>query len=259
MSKVELNFRNPVMNAAGTLGFSPNPKGKFDISGFGAFVTNPISLTPRKPAVGQRVLSFPGGILVHTGYPNPGLSSIIRKHGRRWSNSPIPVVVHLLAQEVYSLKRMVQRLEGLEGVMGVEVGLPPQADSDLVIKMIQAVIGELAVILRIPFEDIYSGIRNSSRLDTIRTLGIDAISMAPARGCLLDDNNNLVAGRLYGPSQFPQSLSAVECLMEMGVPVIASGGIYNRRDIQVLLDLGVAAVQLDSVIWRPGFSLSTMI
>jgi len=256
MSKIDLYFDKPVMNAAGILGFSPEPKGRIDYSNFGAFVTNPISLAPRKPAGGERVIPFPGGLLIHTGYPNPGYKSTIKNHRRRWSNSPVPVVVNLIAQDARSIRDMVQRFEGLEGVMGVEIGIPPGSEPDLVFEMVQAAVGELAVIVRIPLEDVHHISRRSHWSDIFKDSRIDAISMAPQRGCMSGAQNNLISGRLYGPSQFPHILAAVENLLDTGIPVIAGGGVYNKRDIKVLLGLGVTAVQLDTVLWRGGTQIS---
>jgi len=47
------------MNAAGSLGFAPNPHTPFDLSRLGAFVTNPISLTLRTPAQERACLPYP--------------------------------------------------------------------------------------------------------------------------------------------------------------------------------------------------------
>ena len=53
MSKFDLTFSAPLLNAAGSLGFAPDPNGPVDLSRFGAFITNPISLRPRLPAGDQ--------------------------------------------------------------------------------------------------------------------------------------------------------------------------------------------------------------
>ena len=79
MPKFDLALNTPIMNAAGSLGFALDPNVPIDISHLGAFVTNPISIRKRTPARGPRLLEFPGGFLLHSGYPNPGLDSIIRR------------------------------------------------------------------------------------------------------------------------------------------------------------------------------------
>jgi dihydroorotate dehydrogenase (NAD+) catalytic subunit len=250
MSKTDLFFNRPIMNAAGALGFSVDTKGPVDISWFGAFVTNPVSWSPRTPAKGVRYLPFSGGFLLHTGYPNPGLKAVLRGHARRWARSPVPVIVHLLAQDANTLGKMVQRLEGVEGVMGVEIGLPPDIDPSPAHDMIQAAIGELAVIVRLPFEAVAWANENNSLLDALIGTGASAVSLAPARGTLAIPDGNLISGRLYGPALFPQVLAAVLKVAEFGLPVIAAGGVYSQKDADILLAAGATAVQLDAVLWR---------
>jgi dihydroorotate dehydrogenase (NAD+) catalytic subunit len=260
MPKIDLFLDKPLMNAAGTLGFSPDPKSPVDFSQFGAFVTNPVSWLPRTPAKGTRYIPFPGGFLLHTGYPNPGLRKIIRQHARRWTQSPVPVIVHLLAQDDVSLRRMVERLEGVEGVMGVEIGLPPDIDVDQAYAMAVAAIGELSVIVKLSIE------RCEELALGLVDIGISAISLSAPRGTLpaLSPNSplsegdgiavrRLVSGRLYGPGVFPQALSAVHKLAEFGIPVIGAGGIYRQTDVEVMLAAGATALQLDSVLWQGGF------
>ena len=77
MFKQDLAFRTPLMNAAGALGFIPNRRAPFDLGCLGAFVTNPISLSPRQPAENRVILPFAGGFLLHTGLPNPGLRAAL--------------------------------------------------------------------------------------------------------------------------------------------------------------------------------------
>jgi hypothetical protein len=238
MAKTDLFFSTPIMNAAGILGFSPDPKTPVD------------SLTPRTPAKGVRYLPFSGGFLLHTGYPNPGLKVVLRGHARRWARSPVPVIVHLLVQDANTLGKMVQRLEGVEGVMGIEIGLPPDIDPSQLQELVQAAIGELAVIVRLPFEAVAGTRANTPLLDTLTGSGASAISLAPPRGTLATPDGNLISGRLYGPSLFPLVLAAVVKLAGFGLPVIAAGGVYSQNDIEILLSAGATAVQLDAVLWR---------
>jgi dihydroorotate dehydrogenase (NAD+) catalytic subunit len=249
MSKIDLFLDKPLMNAAGTLGFSPDLKSPVDVTQFGAFVTNPVSWLPRTPAKGTRLIPFLGGFLLHTGHPNPGLKKIIRQHARRWAQSSVPVIVHLLAQDDVSLRRMVERLEGVEGVMGVEVGLPPDINVDEAYAMTVAAVGELSVIVKIPFE------RCEELASGFVDVGVSAVSLSAPRGALPDENGNLVSGRLHGPAVFPQALAAVRKLVGLGTPVIGAGGLYAQSDVDAMLGAGAVAVQLDAVLWRSGGSI----
>src|SRR5512140_551772 len=126
MYRQDLSIDSPWMNAAGTLGFAP--PARWPISEpMGAFLTNPVSLGPRTPAGDRCLVDFPGGLLLHSGLPNPGLSRVLRKYGERWQQSALPTWVHLIGANPDEIHQMVQRLEGLEGVMAIEVGVPPGA------------------------------------------------------------------------------------------------------------------------------------
>jgi dihydroorotate dehydrogenase len=239
MPKNDLYLQKPIMNAAGTLGFAPDPKAALDLSQLGAFVTNPVSRAPRTPARGKRFQPFTGGFLLHSGLPNPGLSAVIRNNKARWARSPVPVIVHLLAMEPTSLAHMIERIEGIDGIMGVEIGLPPDIDPQGAYAFAQAAIGELPVILRLPLE------QADDLAHAAIEAGANAVSLGAPRGKLTG-----IQGRMYGPAVFPLALRAVEKLAETGLPVIAAGGVYQPEHVDAMLAAGAFAVQLDAVLWR---------
>jgi dihydroorotate dehydrogenase len=244
MAKHDLSFNPPVMNAAGSLGFSPDRNSPIEWSKLGAFVTNPISLLPRTPAHGERFVSYPGGFLLHTGYPNPGWRQAVRRYTQKWKRSPVPVIVHLLGKDTETLADMTRHLENIEGVTAVEVGVNSEASADAVTALTRAASGELPVIIRLPTE------RALELASYAIQAGAMAISLAPPRGSLLLSGGEIIQGRLYGPAVLPIALKTAGNLVEQGLPIIAAGGIYSPEDIKALLTLGVMAVQLDSWLWR---------
>jgi dihydroorotate dehydrogenase len=244
MAKHDLIFTPPIMNASGCLGFAPDVYGSVEISQLGAFITNPISLSPRTPAQGTRFIEYPGGFLLHTGFPNPGLTAVLRRYSRHWSRSPVPVIIHLLARATAEVTRMVRQLEGVEGVTGLEIGFTSDASSETIEGTILAASGELPVIAQLPIE------RSIELAGKAIQAGAMAVSLAAPRGSLSAKTGELVQGRLYGPSVLPSAIRAVKQLNAQGVSVIGSGGIYSRDDIQVMLTAGSIAVQLDSLLWR---------
>jgi dihydroorotate dehydrogenase (NAD+) catalytic subunit len=250
MPKYDLSLQPPLMSAAGSLGFAPDPYGRVDLRSLGAFITNPVSRLPRAPAQERRCVPYSGGFLLHTGWPNPGLKTVIRRFSARWGRSPVPVWVHLIALHPDEVYEMVGRLERVEGVMGVEVGLPPEADVGQAIDFARAAVGELPVLLRLPFE------RAAELAGALKTVpaGADlaAVSLAPPRGALYALPGNRTHGRLYGPGIFPFVLPVVASIAKAGIPVVAAGGVYRRSEVQALLSAGAIAVQLDSVLWRGG-------
>jgi dihydroorotate dehydrogenase (NAD+) catalytic subunit len=242
--KRELILDPALTNVAGTLGFSGETQRLLDLSRLGAFITNPISLTARKPCQPPRVLSFAGGFLLHTGHPNPGLSQVIRQHHQAWKELPCPVIVHLLGQLPQEVAIMVERLEEVEPVHAVEVGCG-DCDPELVIDLLApALLGELPVLANFPLNCEIAAIQAAAQAGAV------AISLGPPRGALSMPEGQLLSGRLFGPALYPFALGMVLRLSSMiDLPIIASGGIYDEKHIQAMLSAGAAAVQLDGILW----------
>jgi len=251
MSKYDLSFSQPLMNATGSLGFVPDPYGPVDIEPFGAFITNPISRGARTPAHGQRLFPFPGGFLLHTGYPNPGLRTALRRYETQWARSSLPVIVHLLPEDVEEIREMVRLLERVDGLLAVEVGLPPEVDAASTTAFARAACGELPVIVRLPYEHRLELARAAAEVE------IAAVSLAPPRGAALNPSGNLVHGRLYGPALFPLALDAVHAMAQSGIPVIGAGGISSQEQVDAMLKAGALAVQVDSALWCGGWGKRT--
>jgi dihydroorotate dehydrogenase (NAD+) catalytic subunit len=244
MYRQDLDLRSPWMNAAGTLGYAPPARWPLPEE-MGAFVTNPISLAPRSPAADRGLRAFPGGALLHSGLPNPGLSRALRKYGERWKQSATPVWVHLIASHPDEIRQMVQRLEGYEGVTALELSLPPDAGEEEALAFVEAGYGELPLVVHLPLTA--AGAR---WLNQLPEMGASGLALGAPRGAVPSDDNRLLNGRLFGPAFFPLALAAVHKLRRLGIPIIAGAGVYRRSDAQALLDAGAHAVQLDTVLWR---------
>jgi dihydroorotate dehydrogenase (NAD+) catalytic subunit len=241
--KYDLNISPPLLNCAGSLGFTPDPHSLLDLSRLGAFVTNPISMRARFPAIGTRLLKFAGGYLLHTGYPNPGFNKVLHSYASRWKRSPLPIWVHLLAEHPDEVAEMVKRLEMVAGVNAIELGIPPRVGEQTTRALVSAAVGELPLIVRLPLE------QASTLAVAIKDLPIAALSLGPLYGVLPDNEKNLIAGRLYGPSVFPLALKVLKDVTTIGIPVIAAGGIISSQQIETMLAAGALAVQLDSILW----------
>lgn len=247
MPKFDLIFDPPLMNAAGSLGFAPDRRGPVALERLGAFVTNPVSLQPRSPAQGPRLLAFPGGFLLHSGHPNPGLRRAIQRYAGGWRRAPLPVIVHLLAETPGEVHSMIERLERVEGVAGIELGLPPGCDPGSALELVRAAQGELPLVIRLPAEQ--AGLLALALAGS----GAAALSLAPPRGALPAPGGELTGGRLYGPAVLPAALQAVREACRGGLPVIGAGGVYAPADLEAMFAAGAAAVQLDTVLWRGDF------
>ncbi len=244
MYRQDLYLDTPWMNAAGMLGFAPPARWPVP-EPMGAFVTNPVSLGARTPAAERGLFAYPGGALLHSGLPNPGLSRVLRRYGERWGQSGLPVWVHLIGTNPDEIHQMVERLEGREGIMAVELGLPPDAHGDAALAFVEAAYGELPVVVHLPLTA-----AGEPWLSELPGLGVRALSLGAPRGSLPAASGGLVSGRMYGAALFPLMMAAIQSTRRLGLPVIAGAGIYRRQDAQALRDAGAWAVQLDTVLWR---------
>jgi dihydroorotate dehydrogenase (NAD+) catalytic subunit len=252
MFKQDLMLRKPIMNAAGMLGFSPDLRAPVPWDDFGAFVTNPLSLRLRKPANPPASMEYPGGFLLHTGLPNPGLNTVINKHARRWADSPIPVVVNLMADRPEEAQQMVKILEGTENVTAVELGFAPLLSDDIILFAIEMCLGELPLIVSLAAEKVLDlGPRAMQ-------MGAVAISLAAPLGMLPitpqsspEVGRGLMSGRLFGPALFPRSLEVVHSAARLGLTMIGAGGVYTMENVEAMLAAGALWVQMDAGLWLP--------
>lgn len=75
-----LEFRNPIVLAAGTAGYGHELHDVMDLNRIGGLVTKAISLEPRSGAPAPRVAEFDGGMINAVGLANPGLDAVRREH-----------------------------------------------------------------------------------------------------------------------------------------------------------------------------------
>ena len=255
--KRDIYFSKPLMNAAGSLGFTPDTRTGISLEPFGAFVTNPFSLRPRLPATKPEVVEYPGGFLLHTGLPNPGLNAGLKKYSAKWSRADLAIIVHLMADRPEETQRMVRALESQENVMAAELGFAPLLADDIILLTLEMCVGELPLIFSLPVEQVLSlGPR-------LIQGGAQAISIAAPRGALPltpnaspDGRGELITGRLYGPSLFPQTLETVHSAARIGLAVIGSGGVWSKENADAILSVGALAVQVDAALWNPNFTFA---
>ena len=249
MFKQDLTFSTPYMNAAGTLGFAPDYRAPVPWDEFGAFVTNPISLRPRMPTKNPALIEYPGGFLLHTGLPNPGLRAVIKKYSRRWADSQLPIIVYLMADIPEETAHMVQFLEELENIVGVELGYPPLLSDDFILSTVEMCLGEMPIIVSLPGEQVLSlGPR-------VMQAGAAAISLGVQRGMIVMENGQQVTGRLNGPGLFPGALLTVRDAAQANIPIIGAGGVGSKENADAMLSVGALAVQVDADLWKGDVSV----
>lgn len=254
--KRDLYFSKPLINSAGSLGFAPDFRSLGDfgsLNKLGAFVTNPISLRPRMPTANPSVIEFAGGVLLHTGLPNPGFNQVIKKYSAKWNRAELPIIVNLMADRPEETQQMVHQLENLENVMAVQLGFAPLLADDIILLNLEMCLGELPLIFVLPHEQILS------LGPKLIQEGASAISISSPRGAMYDLTPNpspekrgeLITGRMYGKSLFPRSLDIVRSAGMIGLPIIGAGGVWDDSDVESMLSAGAMAVETDIRLWVP--------
>jgi len=242
--RLELSLSPGWMNAAGVLGFAPLPGSPLPHPPV-AFVTNPISYKSRTPAADRFYSPFPGGFMLHTGWPNLGFRKSLARYSPRWARSEVQVWVHLLAEQPHEVNQMVRALEETDGVAAIEIGLPPSAKDDLRLQLVAAALGELPLTMCVPLDQV-----NAAWVADVVDLGVSGLVISAPRGMVRNGVGGFSRGRIFGPGLFPQVLQALGCLRAYGIPLVAGSGVYDQQGIDALLSAGATAVQLDAALWR---------
>ena len=250
--KQDLLIDPPIMNSAGILGYSPDNKHPFDFDALGAFVTHPISLKRRSPASTPRFLTYPGGVLLHTGLPNPGLRSALSTFTAEWNASQKPIILHLLPQGPGEMKKMAALIDdGGTPLHALEIGLSEDATpQDVEAILDAAALSQLPILARITPEADQAVLQAAAA-------GSNAIVIGPPRGSMFTQEDELISGRLYGPGTTPWAYRQLgRFLQTLDIPVILGFGMYSAQDVQGAFTEGASAVQLDTVLWLdPGRAL----
>ncbi len=250
--KTPLVLANPVMAAAGILGFDGLAyRDLLDMSKLGAWVTSPLSWKPRGVVRGVRLVSLPSGVLLHTGLPNPGLRRVLQRYAPAWRRSAAPVIAHVVASSAEAVARCAAALDEAEGVAALELGLHDRASSEEIVQIVRAALAhtQRPILVRVP---LHRAVETAQAAEQAGAGGV--VVAGPPRGTERDPlSGRLVGGRMYGPWLKAQTLRAVgQVVRAVGVPVTACGGVHSPDDARDYLEAGAVAVQVGTVTWvRP--------
>lgn len=232
------------INAAGTAGFAPGRDFAVKFPEISVFTTNPISYLPRSAASKRSLISFDGGFLVHTGYACPSFKQILKKNKKNWENSTLPICINLLSDYAHHIEKIVRIVETIDNIFLIELSISLGINRSEIKELANAVIGELPIILNIPFELVFT-----DWLDEILSPEIVAISVQAPRGQIFH-KGKIINGRLYGASILPLTLNAINHLQNINKPIFAGVGAITQEDIEKIYQSGAAVFQAHELVWR---------
>jgi dihydroorotate dehydrogenase (NAD+) catalytic subunit len=251
-----LVLANPVVAAAGSMGYGVEAADAADLERLGAIVTRGTTLRPRPGHPAPRTVLVPAGLLHGVGLQNPGIEAVLERYAPTWARWRVPVIVNVGGESGAELADLVRRLEGVPGVAGVEINLSAvsgrggvaagldAASAGTVVAAVRRAT-ELPVIAKLTAAA--SDVRAVAR--ACEEAGADAISaintlpglaLAPdRRGPALGSGY----GGISGASLRPVALRVVyEVAQAVDVPIVGIGGVASVDDALDLLAAGASAV-----------------
>ncbi|MCK6629273.1 MAG: nitronate monooxygenase [Anaerolineae bacterium] len=252
--KIGLSLSNPVMIAAGCAGYGQAYHSLLDLAAFGAIVTNPITLRPRRGPAQPRLAETPGGFILNTGEQNPGVKKIIQQAQKSWTNLSTAIIAHLPVDEPDDLLRTARALAHLETPQGqnvlaaIELGLPPQAHPHEARRWIRAIQegSPLPLLVKLPLGTPFD------LAEAVAEAQADALVIgSPPQGAAQAGHGGaIISGALYGPALHSLALYDLQQLKSwLDLPIVAAGGIHSLANAEAFLAAGATAIQLDSLLF----------
>ena len=259
-----LTLKNPVLSASGTFAYGEEFSRLFDLSLLGGVVTKGLSLLPKEGNPTPRICETSSGLINAIGLENIGVEAFIAENLPFLRQFDTSIVVNFFgtSEEEYVLMAEKLDIEGISALEmnvscpnikkgGIEFGKDPHVlrrltanvrsatSKPLFVKLSPMVtqIGEMALAAQ------EGGADALTCANTFPAMAINEKTCRPVLGN--------VTGGLSGPAIKPIALKLVwEVSKQVGIPVIASGGITTWRDVVQFLLAGASAVEIGSASLR---------
>ena len=253
----KIKMKNPVMTASGTFGSGQELSDIVDLNKLGAIVVKGTSIKPWKGNPYPRTAETPAGMLNAIGLQNDGVDDFIEKKLPFLMQFDTPVIVNIVGQAVEDYAEVARKLEGIDGVSGVEINISCPNVKEGCLAFGTTPEGTASVV---------RAVRAATSLTVITKLSpnvTDVVSMAKAAVDAGTDAISLIntllgtainpwtrtfrlaniVGGLSGPAVKPVALRMVwQVAQAVDVPIIGMGGIVTALDAVEFLLAGATAI-----------------
>jgi dihydroorotate dehydrogenase (NAD+) catalytic subunit len=248
-NKRGLTVTSPLLAGSGAVGFGDAWPPALRPSDFGAIVTAPVTMRPQKGSEQPRLAELPAGFVLAVGEHNPGFRRVVEQQSSGWRKLGTPVIISLAGRDPGDRAWMAARLEeGDPGVAAIELAVPEDANLGETSAFISATrqATTLPILVKLP------STRAAHLAETCAVAGADALVLgAPPPVFSPAVDGSLLSGPLSGPVAFGFTLRSLQRVvdLELGLPIVAAGGIHSLDDVALCLEMGAAAVQIRSLVW----------
>jgi dihydroorotate dehydrogenase (NAD+) catalytic subunit len=254
-----LEFRTPVIAASGTFGYGVEYDGLVEWPWIGGVSVKGLSADPSTGHASPRMVETPGGMLNAIGLQNIGAQAFLRDKLPRLRGFGPRVIVNCWGNTTPDFERVVDALEGAEGIDALELNLscPHKhewggvlaADPKTTASVVSAVRKRTQRPIWVKLSPNVTDVTEIARI--VEGEGADAVSLINTlRGLVVDVEARRPAlangsGGLSGPAIKPVALYMVwQTARAVRIPVVGAGGIMTGRDAVEFLMAGARAVEV---------------
>jgi dihydroorotate dehydrogenase (NAD+) catalytic subunit len=267
-----LRLPAPVLAASGSLGYGAvpvGPRGPVEQGGGGSPPVTPAAVTSgiawrTRGGTPPRLVEAAAGAVYLPGTSALGAADAVRRFGRAWATRQGPVVVNLRGTAAGELPLAAAEIQGLAGVVALELDLTALDDSaDPAPQAVRQILHEvrlacdLPLLVKLPpdLPDPWETLRAAAAGGAVAATfasGLPALSGVEAgagrrAGGPGGAGDLPFHGRLVGPATFPVVLALIARLAgDAPLPLIACGGVTGAEAARAYLAAGAAAVQVGS-------------
>jgi dihydroorotate dehydrogenase (NAD+) catalytic subunit len=261
---------NPILVASGTFGYAREMEAFVDLARLGGIVPKTITPLPRRGNSPWRTVETSAGLLNSIGLDNDGIEAFIAHHLPYLRGLRSPLIVSIAGHNEREFAGMAARLEGLEGIAGLELniscpnvtggqdyGTDPAKCRQVVegvrrvssLPVLAKLSPNVADIGGIAVAAAEGGADAISVINTVLGMAVDWRRRRPVLGG--------VVGGLSGPAVKPVALRCVyQVARAVDLPIVGIGGIATIDDVMEFLVAGATAVQIGTAnFYDPSVSM----
>lgn len=264
-------FKNPVMNASGTLGYAVEIEPLWGVETMGVCVTKGLSVLAHHGNPVPRVWEERHGMINSIGLQNVGVERFFSDHFPFFVEKNTPIIVNFFGFSEEEYLSCAEKIRPHELIAALEMnlscpnikkgGISFGKEASTVYSMVRSVKGitDIPLIAKLTPE-----VKNLTEIAAAAyeagADGLTLINTLPAAAVDVKKRNVPLKGGLSGPILRPVALRAVhECSKAVPIPVIGVGGIMDAQDALAFFMAGASAVQVGTATFVDPFAIPKII